>query len=653
MEQSLNMLFLIALVVAVQAIAGSPAAAAQPAQNAGDHRAEAYFAFLQGRHLEGEGDVDAAVEAFRKAIALDPSAAEIQAELAGLYARQNRAHEAVTAAEQALTADADNSEAHWVLGTVYAALSQGDSDNAAPNRDYLDKAITHLEQARPSRRYDLGLALALGRLYLRKSDFAKAIEPLKFVTDQESGATEVWLLLAQAYDGADQRAQGIEILQSVVGSEPRYARAWISLGDMLDKEHRFVEAAYAYEQALRQNPNSAELRLRRATSLLNGGDAATASKLLRQIVSDSPTNGGALYLLIEALRDMREYDEAESVARRLVALEPGQIRGSYALALVYEARREHQKVIDVLEPVASRSDSNPQRLTPLLVRLGLAYQELGDFERAIASFQRAQSLAQAEGLFDAYLAQAYLAAGKTAQAAETIANARKSRPDDFQLARLEADVLAKGGQVDRAIGLMQEQATQNAKRVEVQLGLAAICVEYRRFDCAQAALDRADRDFPDNVLLAFQRGALYERQERYQEAEKAFRDALARDPKHGPTLNYLGYMLAERGQKLEEAVSLLQRALETDPWNGSYLDSLGWAYFARGDLAEAQKYLALAAERLPLNSVVQDHLGDVLFKQGNRESAIAAWQQALKGDRESIEPAAIARKIDDARRAKP
>src|SRR5262249_13330481 len=154
-------------------------------------------------------------------------------------------------------------------------------------------------------------------------------------------------------------------------------------------------------------------------------------------------------------------------------------------------------------------------------------------------------------------------------------------------------------------------------------------------------LDRAEQQFPNETMVAFQRGAMLERQKRYGDAEKAFRQALSQDPLNGPSLNYLGYMLAERGERLTEAVSLLERARDTDPFNGSYLDSLGFAYYTQGNLTEAHKYLSQAAQRLPLNSVVQNHFGDLLWKQGDREKAIAAWEQALKGDRESIEPEAI------------
>ena len=93
-------------------------------------------------------------------------------------------------------------------------------------------------------------------------------------------------------------------------------------------------------------------------------------------------------------------------------------------------------------------------------------------------------------------------------------------------------------------------------------------------------------------------------------------------------------MFAERGEHLDEAVDLIQRALKIDPGNGSFLDSLGWAYFKQRKYDLAHPPLAQAAEQLPANSVVQDHLGDTLDALGRRAEAVTAWQRALAGDRD-------------------
>jgi tetratricopeptide (TPR) repeat protein len=109
-------------------------------------------------------------------------------------------------------------------------------------------------------------------------------------------------------------------------------------------------------------------------------------------------------------------------------------------------------------------------------------------------------------------------------------------------------------------------------------------------------------------------------------------------------------MLAVRGEQLDEAISLVRRALEKEPDNPAFLDSLGWAHFRRGDLADAQKYLGAAAQKMPNSSEVQDHLGDVLARRGQYQDALQAWTRALAGDGQGIDRAAVERKLQDAKK---
>jgi Flp pilus assembly protein TadD len=132
-------------------------------------------------------------------------------------------------------------------------------------------------------------------------------------------------------------------------------------------------------------------------------------------------------------------------------------------------------------------------------------------------------------------------------------------------------------------------------------------------------------------------------------AEGTLRDLVTRDPQDANALNSLGYLLAERGDRLDEAVQLLLRALTIDPGNPSFLDSLGWAYFQQGRLDQADQPLTQAAAKLQTSSVVQEHLGDLRFKQQRFADAASAWERALSGDGQSIDRAKIEKKIRDAR----
>ena len=86
-----------------------------------------------------------------------------------------------------------------------------------------------------------------------------------------------------------------------------------------------------------------------------------------------------------------------------------------------------------------------------------------------------------------------------------------------------------------------------------------------------------------------------------------------------------------------------------DPGNPAYLDSLGWAYFKQGKLDAAEPPLREASEKLPAVSVIQSHFGDLLFKRGDDQQAIDAWQRALDGDGESVTRSEIEDKIKTAR----
>lgn len=628
----------------------SPAPPTPPSSQAA--QSEAYYEFVRGRFLEGEGDGEGAIAALRRAAERDPGSAEIRAELAGLYARAGKEAEARQAAEEALARDPDNSEAHWVLGTLFASrLPRSEQEQAAQASD-LTSAISHLEKARPNRKYDLGLLLTLGRLQLARGDAQAAIEPLSTLWQQEPGVADAGLLLAQAYESTGKPTEAVAVLREVVAYEPRFGRAWTALAGLLETQGDSAGAAEAYRQAAGQSPRAADLRMREASAWLSADQPAKARDVLRELVMQSPTDGNVLYLLSEAERRSRNLDEAESAARRLVALEPTGLRGAYSLALAFEQRRAYREVVEILGPAIEKQPAGNRQVLAPLVHLAFAHQELGDYASAIAAFERARALNPGDAALGMYVGQALMASKQYAKAATELAAVRQKSPDDLRLARLEAQAWSGQGQLDRAVAILRPFIDTPGATSAASTALATIYSDAKQHDQAARVLAEAEARFTDDPDLPFQRGAVLEQQKKYEAAEAAFRVALARDPLHAPTLNYFGYMLVERGQRFEEAIQMIERALAADPHNGSYLDSLGWAWFRKGDASKALTHIAAAAGQMPMNSIVQDHHGDVLSALGDREGAVAAWTQALAGDREQVDATAIQKKIDGAARVR-
>ena len=611
-------------------------------------RAEAYRLFMSARHLEGEGDLDGAIQALRDAARLDPEAGEPLAELAELYARAGRNEEGLAVAAQALERESDNVTAHRVLGLAHASAAASRDGT----REDTENAITHLEQARDTVVPDLQVELMLGRLYLATRDTDSAIELLQELMKDQLGYAPAGLLLSQAYEQAGRADEALETLEATLaGSRPTY-EALARLGEMYERRLRWEDAAIAYGNAAALNPRNAAVRLRLARALFAAGEPREARTVLESLIEMRPRDAASHSLLARVEIDLNNFDAAESLARTLIDLEPDGLRGPLTLARVFERRREHQRVVDTLTPVLERareSGTRPERLAELFDQLGFAYARLDDMAGATRVYEEATGLMPSSLPFQARLAQAYVDGERHDDAARVLRRARVENPGNLTLASVEAQLHAQRGEVERGEDLLREALGDNRDDPRAHVVLGAFYSEYDRLDDAIAVLESARRQFPDETSVLFQLGAVFERDDRFSDAEQAFRRVIDQDPEHAQALNYLGYMLAERGERLDESVRLIERAIERDPHNGSYLDSLGWAYFKLDRLDLAEPPLRAAADQLQRNSVVQDHMGDLLNRLGRYAEAIEAWERALNGDGEEIDPDVIEGKITGAR----
>lgn len=541
----------LALSLTMPAPAAGAAQAAKPQAGASQELPSYYF--LLGRFLEGEGKIDDAAAALRKAAELDPKGAEARAELAALYARADRAPEAVVAAEDALKIDRQNREANRILGSVlasYAAQRQAvkPGDDVA---SYGARAVAALEIARGDGSGDLSIDLALARLYLERDRPADAIPLLRRIVSEQPQYAEGSVLLAEAQESAGSPDAAIETLLALLEDQPQFFRARVQIAELYDRQRQWTAAAQAWAAAQKLNARNTEVMARRATSLMNGGSAAEAQAVLREALELAPDDVRLTFMLTQAQRNAGDLEGAETTARGLQAAHPEDPRTTYLLAQTLDARGRYQEIVDLLKPEIARlrtAKARPQQIALLLGAQGLALIQLKRYEEGIAAYKDAIAVS------------------------------------------------------------------------------------------------------PDDTSMVFQFGAALDRAGRRPDAQKIFRDLIAKDPSDANALNYLGYMLAEQGTSLDEAVSLIQRALKEDPDNPSYLDSLGWAYFQQGKLDLADRPLSSAAGRLPRNSVIQDHLGDLRLKQNRRAEAIEAWQRALAGDGDGIERVKVQKKIDAAQR---
>jgi tetratricopeptide (TPR) repeat protein len=330
--------------------------------------------------------------------------------------------------------------------------------------------------------------------------------------------------------------------------------------------------------------------------------------LERAVVPDTEAGIDILYALGRMY--MRANDPAKAVTAfiRVVSQNPASAQGRLSLAQAYEATRDVKNAIQVLDEIVEDEPRVASALAQYQEEAGLYNDAVDNYTRALTvqPMSRALTFRRIAALFNG---------GDYTRAAQFAAAAQTQFPDDLRFPQLQARALFSSGDRARAVTVLEATAKANPKDTATQIAMADLYHD-------------AGRD-PD--------------------AEKLLRQFLETDSGNAEALNYLGYLLAQNGRQLDEAIRLVQRALDAEPGNPSFLDSLGWAYFRRGDFAAAERYLAPAAEQMPRNAVVQDHLGDLLAREGRLQDAIAAWMRALTADAGGVDKAAIQKKIDDTR----
>ncbi|MGB2716225.1 MAG: tetratricopeptide repeat protein [Vicinamibacterales bacterium] len=429
-------------------------------------QAPAGYYFLLGRQLEVEGKIDEAIAAHNRAIAMEPSSAELKAELAALFARQDRALDAVGMAEKALAQDPRNVEANRILGSVYAALIEqrtplrpGDDTSKYPSM-----AIAALEKAAQDGVGDLGLNMLLGRLYVQTRAFDKAIPPLRRVIDDQPGYSEAAWLLATALEHTDQSDAAIDVLRVALQYNPRFFRGQVRVAELNEKLGRWDEAASSYARAQQLNARMAtDLTPRRAAALINAGKAAEARDLLKVLAATNEPDISVLYLYAVAQRQTKDLAGAEATAKRLREAAPTDPRGMYVLAQILEAKGDAVGAEASLRELLAR---DPRDATALNY-LGYMFAERGArLDEAIDLVQRALKIEPDNPSFLDSLGWAYFQQGRLDLADGPLTDAAAKLQSSSVVQDHLGDLRFKQGRYADAIAAWERSLTGDGESID-------------------------------------------------------------------------------------------------------------------------------------------------------------------------------------------
>jgi tetratricopeptide (TPR) repeat protein len=635
-------------------------------------RAEAYYNFTIGHIYEKQYEATSnadyatkAIEAYKKAYALDPKSPVIGERLAEMYWEAQRTHDAVNEAREILKRDPDNLQSRRLLGRIYLR-SLGDVSAGNGQPETLNRAVEQFAEINRLDPSDTESALWLARLYRLKNEHDKAEEVLRNIlkTDPENEAA-VELLTQLLMDGGKSQ-EAVSLLEGIIAHSPSPVLLDL-LGDAYAQTHELAKAEQAYRKAAELDPSELSHQRGLGQTLLAEEKYPEALAVYQKISDVMPDDSDVYLQIAKIYRELHHLDKAEENLVKARQYAPGSLEVMYNEAMLYQAQGRYEDAIRVLSnavtDIKGQSPAPPSRRRSLAIlyqQLGQLYRDTQNYPAAIYTFEELGHLGEEEDRrARMVIMDIYRAAKNLPKALETGKEALAKYPADPAIRTSQALLLGEDGQTDAAARILKAQLHGDASDRDTYLNIAQVYERGRRYKEAEEAAHTAEMlpgQARENEMVWFLLGAIYERQKLFDKAEEQFKKVLSVNPKNAQALNYYGYMLGDLGIRLDEAEALVQRALKEDPFNGAYLDSLGWIYFKENKLGASETTLRKALERERHDATIHSHLGDLYARTGRTdlagaewEKSLAEWRRSLPADLESDKVAELEKKISQSK----
>jgi tetratricopeptide (TPR) repeat protein len=655
----------------------SPAPAGAPATES--NRAQAYYHLALASVYEDDAisegrtdEVNQAIEQYKLALNADPNSAELNDDLADLYFRVGRVHDAEVTARGLLKNSPDDIDAHKLLGRIYLRqLGEGENGDAAASSssNVLDQAIAEFEKIVALQPKSVEDHMVLGQLYTVKHLPDKAEAEFKTAQAIEPESEEVVLNLARLYAESGDLQHAVKAIEAVP-EDGRTPKMEFTLGALYDQLKQPKDAIAAYQRAEDLEPGDLQTVDALASALLSDDQLDEALKQYKALADANPDDAEPLVHIAEIERRQNKYEDALATIRKARKIDPNSLEAGYNEGLLLDtlgrfddAIQTYQDMVDATSHAnGAYKDDEKNNRSIFLEHLGAVYLEENKTDQAVAAYQKIIDMGGSSAV-RGYQGEvdAYRDAHEFDKAIDVSRKAVASDPKDRDLKLMLAGELADQGHPDEGLAMAKsllDGATPDEQR-GVWLAIAQMNIRLRRWKDAEDALDKAEplvTKKEDRTYLYFMRGEWAERQKHLDQAEQYFRQALDLDPQNAMTLNYLGYMWADKGIKLPEALKMIRKAVDIEPMNGAYLDSLGWAYFKMGEYELAEDNLRQAVNRDQTDPTVHMHLGDLYEKTGRIRLAAAQWELSLdefaKSSPADVEPGDVAKvqkKLESAR----
>ena len=518
----------------------------------GERKAGALAHFVEGMAFEESGQMDKALEAYRKVLNVDPGQSDLASRVAVLLIQQEDFPQAIDVLKDAIKANPNDGEPYRQLAFIYAKYLKK-TDQAV---DYANRAIA----LNPT---DIDAYQRLCEIELATGQQQKALNALDLAKKVKTNDASFWTRLGKLYAAVlftpeaqpkpEELKRVNEIFKKAVanaGDDPAILK---DVADYYAASQQLQEAIPLYLRVIELQPDDANAREKLATGFILTDQRGKAVELLEQIIKEHPEKYQPYDLLAQVLDDearslQREnrLDEAKARFAKVAAnyeqsllINPNHAGTYLRLAeLLLGPLKNPERAVKFLAEARRRFPGAPE----IVYYLAIAQREAKQTQRAVATFEEALREAQLDQNNEIVNAKFYFNYGVTAEQAGLYEKAadllRRSIALDPTSAAEAYNYLGYMW-ADHNMHLDEaKEMIERALQIEPNNGsyLDSLgWVEFRqgKFDQALADLLRAVKNLDREDPIVFEHiGDTYLKLQRVSEALESWQKAFALDPKN-------------------------------------------------------------------------------------------------------------------------
>jgi tetratricopeptide (TPR) repeat protein len=513
----------------------------------------------------------------------------------------------------------------------------------------------------------------LGQAYALDNDPQRAIESYRatLVYDPNSALVRARLAAELVKTGAYGEAKSL--CEEAIRIDPKYVDSYLLLAGIQVAAKEYEGAISTYDKALKVDPQSRDALLYSGVTLAEVGRIHEGVAQLERLVKikDAPESNidqaVAYYYLGKVYDQASQKEKAITAYRTALKKRPGFAKAALAAADLYLEKKDSKSAYTVMEAAFRESPSSE-----IAERLADFYLEKNEYSKAVTYLE---TLAEEDptnenmklrlslvywqlkwydkarlllsGLLERYPASSEIAfyLGELELERKDFDGAliyyKKISPDYAKYDQMVNRVVFLYRQQKRmgeAETFLLEAMRKRPDAVAFYPLLAALYEDQDKLEDAKLALERGERQFPADENILYYLGFLYDRMGDKQKGVESMEHLLSLNPNNANALNFVGYSLVEKGQDLARAGDLLGKALKLKPQDAFVLDSYGWLLYRQGKSHEAMKHLEKAVALKPEEGVIAEHLADVYAALEMPQRALAAYDKAIRagGDKEFL-----------------